>query len=180
MKIKAIIFDLDGVLTDTAEYHYRGWKRLADELGIPFDRKRNEPLRGVSRRRSLELLLNGRPATEEQMQEWMARKNRYYVESIQQMTPADILPGALELLKELRQAGIKIGVGSASKNTRTVLDRLHPWGYVDAVSDGYSVRHQKPAPDLFLHCARQLGVDPGEAIVVEDAASGVEAALAGG
>jgi len=180
VKIKAIIFDLDGVLTDTAEYHYRGWKRLADELGIPFDRKRNEPLRGVSRRRSLELLLNGRPATEEQMQEWMARKNRYYVESIQQMTPADILPGALELLKELRQAGIKIGVGSASKNTRTVLDRLHLWGYVDAVSDGYSVQRPKPAPDLFLHCARQLGVDPGEAIVVEDAASGVEAALAGG
>ncbi|RLC64175.1 MAG: beta-phosphoglucomutase, partial [Chloroflexota bacterium] len=99
---------------------------------------------------------------------------------IQQMTPADILPGALELLKELLQAGIKLGVGSASKNTRTVLDRLHPWGYVDAVSDGYSVRRQKPAPDLFLHCARQLGVDPGEAIVVEDAASGVEAALAGG
>jgi len=150
----------------------QGSARLADELGIPFDRKRNEPLRGVSRRRSLELLLNGRPATEEQMQEWMARKNRYYVESIQQMTPADILPGALELLKELRQAGIKIGVGSASKNTRTVLDRLHLWGYVDAVSDGYSVRRQKPAPDLFLHCARQLGVDPGEAIVVEDAAGG--------
>jgi kojibiose phosphorylase len=178
--IKAIIFDLDGVLTDTAEYHYRGWKWLADELGIPFDRQRNEALRGVSRRRSLELLLDGRPATEEQMQEWMARKNRYYVELIQQMTPADILPGALELLKELRQAGIKIGIGSASKNTRIVLDRLHLWDYVDAVSDGHSVQHQKPAPDLFLHCARQLGVAPSEAIVVEDAASGVEAALAGG
>jgi kojibiose phosphorylase len=96
------------------------------------------------------------------------------------MTPADILPGALELLKELRQAGIKIGIGSASKNTRIVLDRLHLWDYVDAVSDGHSVQHQKPAPDLFLHCARQLGVAPSEAIVVEDAASGVEAALAGG
>jgi len=180
MDIKAIIFDLDGVLTDTAEYHYRAWKRLADELDIPFDRQRNESLRGVSRRRSLELLLDGRPATEEQMQEWMARKNRYYREFIQQMSPADILPGALELLKELREAGIKIGIGSASKNTRTVLDRLYLWDYVDAVSDGYSVEHPKPAPDLFLHCARQLGVEPREAVVVEDATSGVEAALAGG
>lgn len=178
--IKAIIFDLDGVLTSTSEYHYRAWKKLADELGIPFDRQRNESLRGVSRCRSLELMLNGRPATEGRMQEWMARKNRYYVEFIQRVTPGDILPGAVELLQELRRAGVKIGIGSASKNARTVLDRLQLGGYVDAVSDGYNVQRQKPAPDLFLHCARQLGVDPSEAIVVEDAASGVEAALAGG
>jgi len=178
--IAAFIFDLDGVLTDTAEYHYRGWKRLADELGLPFDRQRNEPLRGIPRHRSLELLLDGHPATESQMREWMERKNRHYVELIQQMTPADVLPGALDLLEELRQAGIKIGIGSASKNTRTVLDRLHLWDYVEAVSDGYSVQRQKPAPDLFLHCAQQLGIDPSQAIVVEDAASGVEAALAGG
>jgi beta-phosphoglucomutase len=126
-EIKVVIFDLDGVLTNTSEYHYRAWKRLADELGIPFDRQRNELLRGVPRRRSLELILDGRLATEEQMQEWMARKNSYYVEFIQQATPADILPGALELLEELRQSRIKIGIGSASKNTRTVLDRLHLW-----------------------------------------------------
>jgi beta-phosphoglucomutase len=180
MEIRAFIFDLDGVLTDTAEYHFRAWKRLADEEGIPFTREDNERLRGVSRRRSLELLLNGRPATEEQMQEWMARKNRYYVEFIQQMTPADVLPGALDLLKELREAGIKIGIGSASKNTHAVLDRLDLWDYVDAVSDGHSVQRQKPAPDLFLYCARQLGVALHEAIVVEDAASGVAAALSGG
>jgi beta-phosphoglucomutase len=179
-EIKAIIFDLDGVLTNTSEYHYRAWKRLADELGVPFDCQRNELLRGVPRRRSLELMLNGQPATEEQMQEWMARKNRYYVEFIQQVAPADMLPGALELLEELRGSGITIGIGSASKNTRTVLDRLHLWDFVDGVSDGHSVERQKPAPDLFLHCARQLGVDPSEAIVVEDAASGVAAALAGG
>jgi len=145
------------VLTNTSETHYRAWKRLADELGIPFDRQRNELLRGVSRRRSLELMLNGQPATEEQVQEWMARKNSYYVEFIQQVTPAHILPGALELLEELRGSGIQIGVGSASKNTRTVLDRLHLWNYVDGVSDGYSVQRQKPAPDLFLHCARGAG-----------------------
>ncbi len=180
MTIGAIIFDLDGVLTDTSENHYRAWKRLADELGIPFDRQRNEPLRGVSRRRSLEILLDGRPATEEQMEEWMERKNRYYVESLAELTPADLLPGALNLIWEARQAGLKIGIASASKNTRTVLDRLQIGHWVDAVSDGYSVQQTKPAPDLFLHCAQQLGVAPQEAIVVEDAASGVEAALAGG
>jgi kojibiose phosphorylase len=180
MDIKAIIFDLDGVLTNTAEHHYRGWKRLADELGIPFDRKRNEALRGISRRRSLELVLDGKAATKEQIEEWMARKNRYYVALVQQMTPDDMLPGALALMAEITRAGNKIGIGSASKNTRLVLDRLDLWDMIDAVSDGYSVEHPKPAPDLFLHCARQLGIVPDQGIVVEDAASGVEAALAGG
>jgi beta-phosphoglucomutase len=180
MSIKAFIFDLDGVLTNTSDYHYRAWKRLADELGIPFDRQRNEALRGVSRRRSLELLLDGRPATEAQMEEWMERKNRYYVESLEGLTPDDLLPGALDLLREIRRAGLKVGIASASKNTRTVLDHLNLWPLADAVSDGYSVERTKPAPDLFLHCARQLGVSPEEAVVVEDAASGVEASLAGG
>lgn len=180
MELRALIFDLDGVLTDTAEYHYRAWQRLADELGLPFDRQRNEALRGVDRRRSLERLLDGRSATEAEMAEWMERKNRYYVTFIQQMTPADLLPGALALLQEARAAGLKIGIGSASKNTATVLERLQLWPYVDAVSDGYSVAQAKPAPDLFLHCAGQLGVQPAEAVVVEDAAAGIEAALAGG
>ena len=178
--IKGIIFDLDGVLTNAAEYHYRAWKRLADELGIPFDRQRNEALRGVSRRRSLELLLNGRPATEEQMQEWMARKNRYYVELIQQMTPADILPGALELLKEVRQAGIKIAVASASRNARTVIERLGLADWLDAIADGYCAAHPKPAPDLFLCAAEALDVAPAQCIVVEDAAAGKEVLLGGG
>lgn len=180
MELRALIFDLDGVLTDTAEYHYRGWQRLADELGLPFDRQRNEALRGVDRRRSLELLLAGRPATEAQLQAWMERKNRYYVTFIQQMTPADLLPGALALLQEARAAGLKIGIGSASKNTATVLERLQLQPYVDAVSDGYSVVQAKPAPDLFLQCAERLGVKPAEAAVVEDAEAGIAAALAGG
>jgi kojibiose phosphorylase len=179
-EIKAVIFDLDGVLTSTAEYHYRAWKQLADELGIAFDRQRNEALRGVSRRRSLELLLNGRPVTERQMQQWMAQKNDIYQALIEDLTPDGLLPGARELLQELRQAGLKIGVGSASKNTRAVLDRLELGDILDAVSDGHSVERHKPAPELFLHAARQLSVDPDEAVVVEDAASGVEAALAGG
>jgi beta-phosphoglucomutase len=180
MDLKAIIFDLDGVLTNTSEYHYIAWKRLADELGTPFDRQRNEALRGVPRRRSLELLLDGLVVSEGQMQEWMERKNEYYVEFIQQMTPADILPGALELLQELQQEGFKIGVGSASKNARTVLCRLDLKSYLDAVSDGNSVKNHKPAPDLFLHCVRLLGVNPSEAAIVEDATAGVDAALAGG
>ena len=180
MKIEAAIFDLDGVLTSTADHHYHAWKQLAKELDIAFDRESNEALRGVSRRRSLELLLNGRPATELQMQEWMTRKNEYYRELVQRLTPDDLLPGALGLLGELRQAKIKIGIGSSSKNTEAVLGRLELWDMVDVVSDGYSVERQKPAPDLFLHAAHRLGVDPSETIVVEDATSGVEAALVGG
>lgn len=179
-KIKAIIFDLDGVLTDTAEYHFQAWKRLADEEGIPFTRKDNERLRGVSRRQSLEFLLNGRPATEERVQEMMTRKNAYYQELIEQVTPDNMLPGALALLHECRRSGLKIAIGSASKNTRAVVDRLGIGHLIDAISDGYSVGRQKPAPDLFLHAADQLGVPPPACVVIEDAASGVEAAKAAG
>ncbi len=178
--IRGVIFDLDGVLTDTAELHYLGWKRLADEDGIPFDRQANESLRGVDRRESLMRLLAGRPATEEQIQEMMARKNHYYQEFIRGVTPANLLPGALDLLDELRAAGIKIAIGSASKNARPVIERLGIAGRVDAISDGHSVERHKPAPDLFLHAAAQLGLPPAQCLVVEDAASGVEAALAAG
>jgi len=178
--VKAIIFDLDGVLTNTSEYHYRAWKRLADELSILFTRADNESLRGVSRRHSLELLLGDRKVTEEQAQEMMARKNRYYQEFIQQVTPDDMLPGALELLQECRRAGVKVAIGSASRNTRAVVERLSIGHLVDAIADGYSVARQKPAPDLFLRAAEMLGVSPANCIVVEDAAVGVEAALAGG
>ena len=177
---RGIIFDLDGVLTDTSEFHYLGWKRLADEEGIPFDRQANEALRGVSRRDSLLLILGDRPATEKQIQEMMARKNRYYQEFIEEMTPANLLPGALELLDELRAAGINVAIGSASKNAATVIEELGIGDRADAISDGYSVERQKPAPDLFLHAAAQLGLAPEQCVVVEDAASGVEAALAGG
>ncbi len=178
--IKGFIFDLDGVLVDTAEYHYLGWQRLADEEGIPFDRKANEALRGISRRESLMIILQGRQVAEEKIQEMMERKNQYYVEYIQQITPQDMLPGALDLLHEIRQAQIKIGIGSASKNTCTVVEKLNIENLVDAISDGYSVTNPKPAPDLFLHNAAQLGLPPSVCVVVEDAAAGVEAAIAGG
>lgn len=178
--IQGVIFDLDGVLTETAEYHYRGWQRLADEEGIPFDRQANEAMRGLSRRDSLLHMLGGQPRTEEQFEEMMERKNRYYLESIKGISPADLLPGAVELLDELRSAGIKVALGSASKNAQEVIQRLGIADRVDTISDGYSVANSKPAPDLFLHAAAQLGIAPEHCVVVEDATSGVEAALAAG
>jgi len=180
MKIAGFIFDLDGVLTDTAEYHYRAWKRLADELGIPFSREENEALRGIPRRESLLALLKGRPATEEQMQEWMTRKNSYYLEYICEISPRDVLPGARELLEEIRAAGLKSALGSASKNAREVIERLEIAHLLDVVSDGSSVERQKPAPDLFHHAANQLSLPPWQCVVVEDAAAGIQAALVGG
>jgi kojibiose phosphorylase len=178
--VTGVIFDLDGVLTDTSEFHYQGWQRLADEEGIPFDRAANDALRGLDRRASLMKLLNGRPVTEEQIQEMMARKNGYYQELIDGIGPENLLPGALELLDELRAAGIKIAIGSASKNGRPVIEQLGIADRVDGVSDGYSVAQHKPAPDLFLHAAGQLNVPPNQCVVFEDASSGVAAALAAG
>jgi beta-phosphoglucomutase len=178
--IQGVIFDLDGVLTDTAEYHYRSWQRLADEVGLPFSRQENEALRGVPRRESLLHIIGDHPFSEDQIQEMMARKNRFYEEFIQTVTPQDLLPGALDLLDELRQLGIKIAIGSASKNARPVIQRLGIADRIDAIADGYSVEQSKPAPDLFLYAAQALGLPPENCIVVEDAASGIDAALAAG
>ena len=178
--LRGFIFDLDGVITDTAEYHYRGWKRLADEEGLPFTREDNERLRGVSRRDSLLLILNGRTYPEARMQEMMERKNEYYLEFIREIAPRDLLPSARELLEEIRQAGLKTALGSASKNAGEVIERLGIRALFDAIADGYTVERQKPAPDLFLHAAQQLHLTPVECVVVEDAAAGIEAARAGG
>lgn len=179
-EIRAFIFDLDGVLTDTAEYHYLGWQRLADEEGIPFDREAGDALRGVARRDSLMTILDGRPASEDQIQEMMDRKNRYYVESLDAIDVEAVLPGVLKLLTDARAAGLLTAVGSASKNAEMVLQRLGIAELFDAVADGNTVTVHKPAPDLFLAVAAELGVDPARAAVFEDAASGVAAALAGG
>jgi beta-phosphoglucomutase len=180
MAIRGFIFDLDGVLTDTAEHHYRGWKRLAGELGIPFTREDNEHLRGIPRRESLMLILKGRHYPEEKIQEMMERKNNYYLQFIHEIKPADLLPGARELLEEIRQAGLKSALGSASKNAPDVIRRLGIAELLDAVSHGGSVERQKPAPDLFLHAAGQLGLSPQECVVVEDAAAGIQAGQVGG
>jgi len=178
--VKGFIFDLDGVLTDTAEYHYRGWKRLADELGIAFTREDNESLRGIPRRESLMLILKERQYPEEQILQMMDRKNQYYLEYIRDITPRDLLPGARELLEEIHAAGLKSALGSASKNAPEFIQRLGISHLLDAISYGDSVERQKPAPDLFLHAAGQLSLSPAECVVVEDAASGIEAARLGG
>lgn len=178
--IQGVIFDLDGVLTDTSEFHYLGWKRLADEENILFDREKNEALRGVSRRDSLLRLLNGRAVTEAELQEMMERKNRYYLELIKTITPDHLLPGVSVLLQDLRSVGIKVAIGSASKNAREVVQRLGIADQIDVIADGHSVAHSKPAPDVFLYAAAQLGLEPATCIVVEDAASGIEAALRAG
>ncbi|MDZ4770974.1 MAG: beta-phosphoglucomutase [Chloroflexota bacterium] len=180
LDIRALIFDLDGVITDTAEYHYRSWKRLADEEGLPFTRHDNEALRGVSRRESLALLLKGRPIDEPTAQVWMTRKNGYYLDYLDDITPADRLPGVDTLFADARARGMTIGLGSASRNAPKVLVRLDMSDSFDAVGDGSSVVNPKPAPDLFVWVAGRLNVNPTQAIVFEDAEAGIDAALAGG
>ncbi len=178
--IQGFIFDVDGVLTNTSEFHYQAWQRLANEEKLPFDRQANESLRGVSRRESLLHIVGDRHYPEAALQEMMERKNRYYREFIQTITPQNMFAGAVELLKELRRSGIKIGIGSASKNARTVIEKLGIADLIDAIADGDSVELPKPAPDLFLFAATQLGLDPAHCVVVEDATVGIEAAIAAG
>lgn len=176
MQLSAFIFDLDGVLTDTAIFHYQAWKRLADEWGAAFDWEINHQLRGVSRRASMEIIFKDHDLSEEEILRGMARKNAYYQSLIQSMTPDDVLPGSIGLLKELREKGIKIGLGSASKNARTVLDAIGLTEMVDVIGDGFSVERGKPEPDLFLFVAHEMKVDPKDCVVFEDAAAGIEAA----
>ena len=178
--IKAFIFDLDGVLTDTAEYHYRAWKRMAEEEGLPFNRQDNEKLRGVSRRASLELILKGRSLPEEKIEAMMERKNNYYRESIKEISEKDLLPGSLELLQKLREKGYKLAVASASKNAPMIIERLNIGAYFDVLAHGGSVERAKPAPDLFLYTAEKLKLEPRYCLVVEDAEAGVEAAKRAG
>ncbi len=181
-KVAAVIFDLDGVLTDTAELHYRSWQWLMDEMGIPFDRQKNEALRGLSRAESLETILGEQSGkyTEAQKSEILRRKNDNYVARVEKMSPADLLPGAGELLDELRDRQIPIAVASSSKNAEAVLARLDIRSRLDALVDGNDVPNSKPNPRVFLEAARSLNVPPENCVVVEDAASGVEAALAAG
>jgi len=177
-----VIFDLDGVLTDTAELHYQSWKWLAGELGIPFDRDRNEPLRGLSRRASLERLLGQRSAefSEAQKQDLARRKNEHYLARVARLTPADLLPGAAALLEDVRRRGLAVAVASSSRNAGAVLDRLGIRPLIDAVVDGNDIDRAKPDPQVFLAAAERLGLPPQRCIVVEDAASGVAAGLAAG
>lgn len=184
MPIHAAIFDLDGVLVDTAKYHYLAWCRLADELGFAFSRHDNERLKGVSRMRSLEILLEtggmaGR-FTPEQMAEMAERKNGWYVAYIARMEESEILPGAAECLRGFRALGVKTALGSASRNAAMILDNLKLRGLFDAIVDGTRTSRAKPDPEVFVLGARDLGIAPCECVVFEDAQAGLEAAHAGG
>jgi beta-phosphoglucomutase len=180
--IKACIFDLDGVIVDTAVYHYKAWKRLANELGFDFTEEQNEQLKGVSRVRSLQLILGwgGVTKTEAEQTELATRKNEWYVDMINQMTPAEILPGALDFLEACRAAGLKTALGSASKNSMTILNKVGIAHLFDTIVDGNHVSVPKPDPEVFLKGAEALGVAPAECVVFEDAIAGVQAAKNGG
>lgn len=180
--IKACIFDLDGVIVDTAVYHYRAWKRLANQLGFDFTEADNEKLKGVSRTRSLELILEwgGVQKTETEKEELANRKNEWYVQMISQMQPGEILPGAKEFVQSCKDAGIKTALGSASKNSMTILDKIGMTNLFDAIIDGNKVSKPKPDPEVFLKGAEELGIPPANCVVFEDAIAGIEAAKAGG
>ncbi len=180
--IKACIFDLDGVIVDTAVYHYKAWKRLANQLGFDFTEEQNEKLKGVSRTRSLELILQwgGISKSPAEQEELATLKNTWYVDMISHMTPAEILPGAKEFLVTCRAAGLKTALGSASKNSTMILEKVDIVDLFDAVIDGNKVTKAKPDPEVFLKGAEAVGVSPAECVVFEDAIAGVEAAVAGG
>ena len=180
--IKAVLFDLDGVIVSTDGCHYRAWKRMADEEGIYFDEKINDRLRGVSRMASLEIVLEraSRSYTDEEKVALAARKNDYYRDLIRELTPSDILPGAMENLNELKENGILVAVGSSSKNTPLILRRIGLDAFFDAVSDGNNISRSKPDPEVFLKAAEMLGTDPADCLVVEDADAGIEAGRRGG
>ena len=183
MAIEAIIFDLDGVIVSTDDYHYLGWKQLADEAGIPFDREINHRLRGVSRRGSLEIILEKatRDYSEAEIAAMMESKNRFYRESLErELSPAAILPGVNDFLAETRRRGLKMAIGSSSRNTPLILDRIGMADTFDAVADGNDISRSKPDPEVFLLAAERLGIAPTRCLVVEDAEAGVAAAIAGG
>lgn len=180
--IKACLFDLDGVLVDTAKYHYLAWKRLADELGFEFTEQDNERLKGVSRMASLDILLSigGVELDDTAKAELAERKNNWYVEMITKMDHSEILPGAIEFLEECRSNGIKVALGSASKNAMTILNNTGLTPYFDAIIDGTKTAAAKPDPEVFTLGASELGVTPEQCVVFEDAEAGIEAAQRAG
>lgn len=184
MRPQAFIFDLDGVLTDTARLHYLAWKRLSDELGLQFDEQQNEALKGVSRLGSFEIILanNGKSEayTLAQKEALAERKNEYYRALVETLTEEDILPGIAELLGELRKAGIPTAVASVSKNAPRVLERIGLADTFDVVADAARIRRSKPDPEIFLTCAEQLGVEPSACIGIEDSQAGIDAIVHGG
>lgn len=182
MEIKGIIFDLDGVLVFTDKYHYQAWKQTADELGVYFDEKINNRLRGVSRMDSLEIILenyHGEPLSDQAKQELSEQKNNRYRKLLETMTPDDVNTDVRNTLCELRKNGFKIALGSSSKNARFILEKVDLLDSFDEISDGNNIAHSKPNPEVFQKAAQFLHLKPQECMVVEDAEAGIDAAIAG-
>jgi len=179
---KAVIFDLDGVIVSTDEFHFQAWKHLADAEGIPFDRQDNERLRGVSRMESLEIILekSSKTCSDAEKEEMTERKNAIYRDLLKQLSSADILPGVLAVLKGLRRRRVKLAIGSSSKNAGPILQAIGLEHAFDTVVDGTHIARSKPDPEVFTLAGERLGVPPDECLVVEDAEAGVEAGLAAG
>ena len=182
MKYQAVIFDLDGVICHTDQYHYRAWKALADELGVYFDEQINNRLRGVSRMESLNIILERYTGslTEEEKVACAEKKNGIYRQLLQEMSPADLSGEVKETLDELRRRGLKLAIGSSSKNARFILGQLGLGDFFDKISDGNIITKSKPDPEVFLKASEYLDIPAGKCLVVEDAVAGVQAALAGG
>lgn len=178
MNKKAFLFDLDGVIVDTAKYHYLAWKKIADQLGIEFTLEHNELLKGVSRVRSLDIILElGKiEASQENKNKWLIQKNEDYLTYLVDMDESEILPGVLPILKFLKEKNQPIALGSASKNARPILEKTGILHYFDAIVDGNDVTNAKPDPEVFLIAAKLLGIKPEDAIVFEDSVAGVQAA----
>jgi beta-phosphoglucomutase len=178
MKIQACLFDLDGVIVDTAKYHFLAWKQLAAELKIDFTEENNELLKGVSRVRSLEIILEtgGKTLTDGQKVFYAGKKNEEYLRFISKMKDDELLPGAKEFIEELKRIGVLVALGSASKNARLILQQLKIEGLFDAIIDGNEVTKAKPDPEVFLKGAEALQIKPENCVVFEDALAGVEAA----
>lgn len=182
MKYKAVIFDLDGVICHTDQYHYKAWKALADELGVYFDEEINNRLRGVSRMESLEIVLEHYEGelSEAQKAAYAEKKNGYYRELLKDMSPADLSDEVRETLETLREKGIKLAIGSSSKNAKFILQQIGLGEFFDEISDGTNISNSKPDPEVFVKASQFLDIPACSCLVVEDAAAGVEAALAGG
>ncbi|MBQ7658956.1 MAG: beta-phosphoglucomutase [Butyrivibrio sp.] len=183
MQYKAVIFDLDGVLVFTDKYHYLAWKKLADKLGIEFTEKDNDRLRGVSREESLDIILEkykGEPISPEKKKEYLEEKNNTYRESLSEMNRGDVSDQVRQTLKNLKDAGYRLAIGSSSKNTAYILERCELTDCFEAVSDGTMITRSKPDPEVFLKAAELLSENPADCLVVEDADAGVTAAHAAG
>lgn len=180
--IEAVIFDLDGVICHTDQFHYQAWKVVANRLGVQFDERINARLRGVSRMDSLEILLEQSEETfsRKEKEQLAEEKNAIYRSFLQKMTPADLDAETSQTLHTLREMGLRLAIGSSSRNTALILHQLGLDGFFDAVADGTQIKHSKPDPEVFLLAASLLGVSSSKALVVEDAPAGVQAAKAGG